>query len=536
MLHRRGPATQNPLLAAAPAVYQGDIDGRNLTLLKKIVSVGAWTMVSRLTGLVRDLVTASILGAGPLADAFFVAFRLPNHFRAIFGEGAFNAAFVPAYTRLHEQEGDEAAKLFQGRIVGLLLVAQIVLLVIALAFMPQVLGLIAPGFGRDDGRYDLAVELTRITFPYLAFITLATLYGAVLNAHGRFTAAAAAPILLNVTMVACLLSWRLFPGAGQAAAWGVTISGVLQLLVLIVATRRAGFLAWPRAVRLTGPVKAFFSALGPATIGSMGTQVAMFADTIIASLLPTGAVSSLYYADRVYQLPLGVIGIAAGTVLLPEMSRLIASGKPDAAHAAQNRTIFLTWLLTAPFLAGFLVVPGLIMQALFVRGAFTAEAATAAAAALIGYGVGLPAIVLIRSAVASFYARGDTKTPLIASFTALGANLLLKLVLMGTLHQAGLALATSIGAWINLALLVVLAMRRGAMAPDAILRRRLAGIALATALMAITLYFATGPAGLLAAGLPRWPLLGQLALTGLAGGAVYAGVAFVVLRRLGPQA
>ena len=501
-------------------------------MLKKIVSVGAWTMVSRFTGLVRDLVTASILGAGPVADAFFVAFRLPNHFRAIFGEGAFNAAFVPAYTRVHEQEGDEAAKLFQGRIVSLLLIAQIVLLAVALSFMPQVLGLLAPGFGAEGGRYDLAVELTRITFPYLAFITLATLYGAVLNAHGRFTAAAAAPILLNVAMVAALLAWHLFPSAGHAAAWGVTISGVLQLLVLLAATKRAGLLALPKRVRFGGPVKAFFAALGPATIGSMGVQIAMFADTIIASLLPTGAVSSLYYADRIYQLPLGVIGIAAGTVLLPEMSRLLAAGKTDAAHAAQNRTIFLTWLLAAPFLAGFLVVPDLIMHAIFVRGAFTGQAADAAAAALLAYGVGLPAVVLIRSAVASFYARGDTKTPLIASFAALGANLVLKLALMGPLEQAGLALATSIGAWINLGLLVFLAMRRQNMAPDQRLIRRLGAIALATVLMAITMLAVTGPAASLSASLPRWPLLGQLALTGLAGGVVYAGAGFLLLRRL----
>jgi putative peptidoglycan lipid II flippase len=345
-------------------------------LLKKILSVGAWTLVSRATGFARDVVMAAILGTGPMADAFVVAFKLPNHFRAIFGEGAFNAAFVPAFTRVHEQAGAEAARRFEGYIVSLLLVAQIVLLALAFLFMPQVVRLLAPGFEGPDGRFELAVELTRITFPYLLLITLATLYGAVLNAVGRFTAAAAAPILLNVCLVAALLMARWFPSAAHAAAWGVTLSGVLQLAVLVIAARRANILAGPGPIRLDPDVKRFFVALGPATIGSMGTQIAMFADTIIATLLPTGAVSALYYADRIYQLPLGVIGIAAGTVLLPEMSRLIASGRPDLATAAQNRTMLLAWLMAAPFLAGFLAVPDLIMHALFARGAFTAARPT----------------------------------------------------------------------------------------------------------------------------------------------------------------
>lgn len=498
-------------------------------MLKKIASVGAWTLGSRITGFARDIVMAAILGTGPLADAFVVAFKLPNHFRAIFGEGAFNAAFVPAYTRIHEISGPEEARLFQGRIVSLLVLSQAVLLALAWLFMPQVVSLLAPGFSADGGRFQLAVELTRITFPYLLLISLATLYGGVLNAMGRFTAAAAAPILLNVALVAAMLASPIFPTPAHAAAWGVTISGLLQLGTLLWASRRAGLLAAPQPVRLDPQVRSFFRALGPATIGSMGVQVAMFADTIIATLLPTGAVSALYYADRIYQLPLGVIGIAAGTVLLPEMSRLLAAGRTDDAHRAQSRTMVLTWAMTAPFLAAFLVVPGLIMHAFFARGAFTAASADAAGQALLAYGVGLPAIVLIRSAVASFYARGDTSTPLWASLTAVAVNVGFKIILMGPLDEAGLALATSIGAWTNLAILVGLATRRRRMVLDPASIATLGGIAVSAALAGLAMAAAHGRSEDLVAGLVHGRELARLAIVGVAGGSIYAAALAAVL-------
>ncbi len=493
-------------------------------MLKNILSIGAWTMVSRVTGFVRDALMAALMGSGAAAEAFIVAFRLPNNFRAIFGEGAFNASFVPAYTRVHQQEGDDAARLFQGRIVSLLLISQVILLGLVLIFTPQFVGLNAPGF--EGARFDLAVTLTRITFPYLILITLATLYGGVLNAVGRFTAAAAAPILLNVAMIATLLGHHWFPTTAHAAAWGLTISGVLQLGFMLWAARRAHVLAKPERIRLDAPVKAFFKALGPATIGSMGTQIAIFADTIIASLMSAGAVAALYYADRINQLPLGIIGIAAGTVILPQMSRLLAAGQVDEAHAAQRRTIFLTWLLAAPFLAGFLAVPDLIMRALFMRGAFTAADAEAASSALLAYGAGLPAVVLIRSAVASFYARGDTATPLWASLTGIGVNILLKIVLMGPLQQAGLALATSLGAWVNLGILTVLASRREFMHLDRRLYAMLACVALATVTAGAAMYGAATMLEPLLGGLSHVQDILRLALVGLVGAGFYGATVY----------
>ncbi|HZW46479.1 MAG TPA: murein biosynthesis integral membrane protein MurJ, partial [Microvirga sp.] len=396
-------------------------------MFKKILSVGGWTLVSRLTGFIRDVVIAAVMGIGPVADAFFVAFRIPNHFRAIFGEGAFNNAFLPTYAQVLETGGKKAATSFASRIVTLMLIVQIALLVVAFLAMPGVVRLLAPGFSNDPAKFDLAVSLTRITFPYLLLITIVTIYSAILNAHERFWAAAAAPVLLNVAMIVALAVVFLFPNAGYAAAWGVTISGMLQLVLVWWEAKRAVASPGIERPRMDRPMKTFFKALGPAVVGSAGVQLAIFADTIIASFLPTGAVSSLYYADRLYQLPLGVIGIAAGTVLLPEMSRRIAAGDEAGAYAAQNRTIGLTLALAAPFLVAFLVMPDLIMSALFQRGAFDAQAAQRSGAVLAAYGLGLPAAVLIRSAVASFYARSDTATPLIASLTAVGVNVVVKI-------------------------------------------------------------------------------------------------------------
>src|SRR5829696_9452397 len=409
-------------------------------MLGRIVSVGGWTLVSRITGFFRDVVIAATMGTGPVADAFVVALRLPNHFRAIFGEGAFNNAFIPTYARVLETGGAAPARTFADRIFTLMLIVQLALLVLALFAMPVVVTLLAPGFPADPAKFDLAVTLTRITFPYLLFVTLVTILSGVLNANERFAAAAAAPILLNVALVGALALAFLFSSAGHAAAWGVAAAGVLELLVVWVAARRAGVAPGLERPRLDPAMRSFFRILGPAVVGSAGVQLAMFADTIIASFLPTGAVSSLYYADRLYQLPVGVIGIAAGTVLLPETSRRIASGDPAGAYAAQNRAVGFTLALAAPFCVAFLVMPDLIMAALFGRGAFDAGAAQRAGAVLAAYAVGLPAIVLLRSALASFYARADTTTPLIAALIAVAANVLIKIALMDRFGVVGLAL------------------------------------------------------------------------------------------------
>jgi putative peptidoglycan lipid II flippase len=501
-------------------------------MLRKMLSVGGWTLVSRLTGFVRDIIMAAILGVGPIADAFVVALRIPNHFRAIFGEGAFNAAFVPTYARVLEQEGTPNARSFSGAIFALMLIVQLALLAVAMPAMPFVVGLLAPGFPADPAKFELAVTLTRITFPYLLAVTLVTILSGVLNAHERFAAAAAAPVLLNLAMIAGLSLAFLFPTAGHAAAWGVAAAGVLELVLVYADAVRAGIAPRLQRPRRTRPMGTFFRALGPAVIGSAGVQIAMFADTIIASFLPTGAVSSLYYADRIFQLPVGVIGIAAGTVLLPEMSRRIAAGDVAAAHGAQSRAIGFTLALTAPFFVAFLALPELIMAALFKRGAFDDTAVRTAGAVLSAYAVGLPAIVLIASARASFYARSDTRTPLIASLTGIAVNVALKIALMGSLGVVGLALATAVGTWINLILLVVLAYRRDWTAPGPVLGRVMAAILVAGLGLAGFALFGPAPIASLLTSLPAWRDEIVLGLLGLVGALIYGVLLFLALRLL----
>jgi len=500
-------------------------------MIERILTVGGFTLLSRVSGFIRDIILAAVLGAGPVADAFFVALRLPNHFRAIFAEGAFNAAFVPAYARIREQGGAVRAGQFADRIFTLLLGSQILLLAVALVFTPAVINVLAPGFSRDPGRYALAVQLTRITFPYLLLITLVTLYGGILNALQRFAAAAAAPILLNLSLIVALALAAFFPTAGHAAAWGVLVAGILEFLLVAGDASLAGVLTRFRWPELDADVRQFFRALGPATLGSAGVQLALFADTIIASFLPAGALSALYYADRLNQLPIGVIGIAAGTVILPEMSRRIAGGDHHGAAQAQNRAIEFTLLLSIPCVVAFFVLPELIMRALFMRGAFTAADADAAGRTLTAYAFGLFPFVLIRSAVATFFARGDTATPVTAALIAAAVNIAFKVLLMGPLAQIGLALATSIGAWINLALVVWFAARAGHLSHDARLRQSIIKLAAAGVALAIALWLCHRP---VVHWLSSWQGprdLAALAIISLIGATVYGGIVLALFGR-----
>ncbi|WP_400768915.1 murein biosynthesis integral membrane protein MurJ [Methylosinus sporium] len=501
-------------------------------MIRNLLSVGGFTLLSRITGFLRDVMLSGILGAGLAADAFFIAFRLPNHFRAIFGEGAFNAAYVPCYSKALEQQGKDSAKEFSSEVFTLLLASQIVLLLLAYAFMPQFVALLAPGLDDRPEKFELAVSLTRITFPYLLCMTLVTLHQGTLNANGRFAAPAFAPNLLNLTMIAALAVAFLFPSAAYAAAWGVTISGVLQLALLMANARMIGVmegLARPHWKR----VREFFLMLGPAVIGSASGQIAIFADTIIASMLPDGGVSSINYADRIYQLPNGVIGLAAGTVLLPEMSRRIAAGDEDGAHAAQNRVMALTVALAAPFFIAFVTIPELIMSGVFLRGAFTHADAVAAADVLAAYGGGLMALVLIASARASFQAHGDTKTPMYVALGAVVVNVGLKIALYEPMGAPGLATATSVGLWINLAALIGLALHRGAMRFDeTFLRVSIASLCASAPLLA-TAFYGYGPAMALAGRLGPMRDIAALLLLGAAGALVYGSVLAVCLRAFG---
>lgn len=504
-------------------------------MLRNILSVGGLTLVSRVLGFLRDVLTAALLGAGPVADAFFVAFRLPNHFRALFAEGAFNSAFVPLFSAKLVQEGQPAAKRFAEQVMTLLLIVQLVFLIAILAIMPQFMTVFAPGFSDDPEKFRLAVLFTSITFPYLLFISLVSLLGGVLNSLGRFAAAAAAPILLNLCLILAMVGAAPFlPTVGHALAWGVFAAGVAQFLYLYRDARRAGMglrLTWPR---WTPDVRRFLAVLGPAALGSGLTQINLFVDTLVASMLPTGAVSYLYYADRLNQLPLGVIGIAVGTVLLPEMSRRIKGGDEAGAIESQNRAVELSLVLTLPAAAAFLVAGLPIVSVLFQHGAFGHSDATQSAATLQAYAFGLPAFVVIRSLVNGFYARHDTATPVRVALAATVVNVALKLALMGPLAQVGLAVATSASAWINAGLLAVLLHRRGLFTADARLRRNLPRMAVAALAMGAAMWAAQAPLAPWLGAHALFERLGGLVLLGAAGFAVY-GLLTVALGLLRPS-
>jgi putative peptidoglycan lipid II flippase len=498
-------------------------------MIARIFTVGGFTLLSRLTGFVRDIVLAAVLGAGPVADAFFVALRLPNHFRAIFAEGAFNAAFVPAYARIRQQGGADPARLFADRVFVLLLVSQLVLLAVALIFTPTVISLLAPGFAKDPGQFALAVELTRVTFPYLLLISLVTLYGGILNALGRFATPAAAPILLNVSMIGALALAAFFPSAGHAAAWGVFIAGALEALLVGGDAWRSRDLPRFRWPTLDVEVKGFLKRFAPATVGSAETQIALFADTIIASFLATGAISALYYADRLNQLPIGVIGIAVGTVLLPEMANRLSTGDERGARHAQNRAVEFALLLSIPCLVAFLLVPDLIMRAMFGRGAFTAADAQAAAATLAAYAIGLLPFVLMRSLTVTFLARGDTTTPVVALFFAVLVNVGLKILLMDRYAQVGLAFATSIGAWVNFALLIWFATRKSLITLDDRLKRSAGMLAIAGLVLAVALFFGQRAVTPMFADWPAFHDVATLAVLAVIGAVVYFGIVFALV-------
>jgi putative peptidoglycan lipid II flippase len=432
-------------------------------MFRRLLSVGGFTLLSRITGFVRDILMAWTLGKGVLSDAFIVAFLFPNYFRQIFGEGTINPAFLPRYAALHARGKHEAAARFGDEVFAWQMAAQLILLVAALICMPWIVRGLAPGFTDNPGQLALTVSLARITFPYLILTVVAVQLSAMLNAIEKFWAAAAWSNFQNLAMIATLLAWRWFPNAAYAAAWGVLAGGLAQLFFMQWASARDGLslrVTWPR---WTPEIKEFFKAFGAVTLGAASVVIAPFIDTVIASLLPTGSRTAIYYADRIFQLPLGVLGIALGTVLLPAMSARLAVNDRAGSDSAQNRAASLSLLLTLPFAAVFVAIPDTIMRAIFAHGAFDKSAAELSAIALATYGVGLPAFALVRIVQSTFYARHDTATPVRVTMTAIAANIALKIVFVWGLHLgiAGIALGTSLGAWINVGLLAFLGHRRG---------------------------------------------------------------------------
>ncbi|QFU09435.1 putative peptidoglycan biosynthesis protein MurJ [Rhodobacteraceae bacterium THAF1] len=461
---------------------------RPVRLISGFVTVGAWTFLSRIFGFARDILIAAFLGAGPVAEAFLVAFALPNMFRRFFAEGAFNTAFVPMFSKRLES-GENPQGFAQDAFAGLATVL-IVFTVIAQVAMPALVFAMASGFA-EDNRFDLAVLYGRICFPYIVLISLAALLSGVLNAAGRFVAAAAAPVLLNIALVGALLlgdavGWP----PGLTLVWTVPVGGILQLAVVWIAASRAGFTLIPRLPRLTPEMKRLGTIMGPAMLAGGVVQVNLLVGRQVASFFD-GAIAWLSYADRLYQLPLGVVGIAIGVVLLPDLSRRLRASDDAGGRDALSRAAEFALVLTVPCTIAFLVIPMPLVATLFQRGAFDADDTAATALVLAVYGLGLPAFVLQKVWQPLYFAREDTRTPFRFALVALVVNAVVAIALAPVIGFIAAALGTTVAAWFMAIQLILGARRMGEVAsPDDRFRRRWPRIVAASVLMGVVVWVA----------------------------------------------
>ncbi|GAB2186368.1 murein biosynthesis integral membrane protein MurJ [Roseibium sp. LAB1] len=465
-----------------------------MSLVRNFATVGSATLLSRLLGFVRDVLLAAVVGAGPVADAFVVAFRLPNLFRRLFAEGAFNSAFIPLFGRTVEEEGDAGAKRFAGEIGAALLFCLLVLTAFAQIFMPLVVWALAPGFVEDPTKYDLTVLMSRIAFPYLIFMSMLAFIGGILNTYQRFAAAAFAPVMLNVVMSAVLggvlyLGIKDDTALGIILAIGVTVGGVVQLIVVLIDLKRLGFKIPVFRPRYTKSAKRLLMLGIPGVVAGGVTQINIAVGQIIASM-QEGANALLYFADRLYQLPLGVIGIAIGVVLLPSLTRQLRAGQMGAYQHSLNRALEFSLVLTLPAAVALAVIPQEIVSVLFQRVRFDAAAVEGTAAALTAFAFGLPAFVLNKVFSPGYFAREDTKTPMIFAVVGMIVNVGLSIALFPVLQHVGIALATTLAGWVNTGLLIIVLWRRGHFLPDFKLLRRLSLVVLASLLMGVAVYFA----------------------------------------------
>jgi putative peptidoglycan lipid II flippase len=511
---------------------EGPGEGHNVNLVRSFSSIGILTLASRALGFVRDMLMARYLGAGFASDAFLIAFRLPNMFRALFAEGAFASAFVPTFNRkIGEESGSlERALRFSEEALAVLLPFLILFTGLMMIFAGPAVLVLSGGFNdATPAEFDFAVSLARITFPYLLFISLVSLLGGILNSLHRFWVNAAAPILLNLTLIVALLFFH-GPddqGTATAQAWGVTVSGVLQLAWLWLACRQAGVKLKLRRPRLNDDVKQLLRLIWPAAAGAGAMQINLVVSTMLAArFLSEGSVTYIYYADRLNQLPLGLVGIGLGTVLLPTIARLVSAGDAEGALDFQKRGLQLALFLTLPATAALIVGAEPIIRGLLQYGAFTEADTIATAWALAAFSAGLPAYIMIKVLTPGFHARSDMKTPLRFALIAIAVNLIGNLILIWPLAHVGPPLATAIASWVNVILLYRSLRARGHFAMDARLAGHIGRLALAALLMAAALFFAAPLVRPFLAGAFELRVLGLGLLVG-GGFIVYAAAVFL---------
>ncbi len=462
-----------------------------MSLAKSALTVGVFTMISRLLGFLRDMFIASRLGAGTLSDIFFVAFKLPNFFRHLFAEGAFNSAFVPLFSGVLAEKGELSAKEFAEKIAAVLFLALLIIMVVMQIAMPWVMYGLAPGFQSDPYKYDLAVYLTRITFPYLVFMSLVSLIGGVLNSVGRFAAAAFSPTLLNLCMIwSVVYLARYTETPAHALSIGVALSGFLQLVWVYGACVRAGIVLRPRMPRINEDVRLLLRRMIPGIVGAGVMQLNLWIDTVIATVIPN-AVSYLYYADRVSQFPLAVIGTAMGTALLPVLSRQIREGKKEESIHTQNRGLELALLFTLPATVGLFVMAVPIVSVLFERGAFTPENTMATSHVLMALSCGLPAFIMAKVFTPGFFAVGDTRTPVRIAVICMITNTVMSLILIHPFSYVGLSISTAFSSWLNVFLLCTKLHKRNLFYFDAQVKKNVPLLFLASIVMGAGLWWAT---------------------------------------------
>ena len=430
-----------------------------MNLIKSTGTFSFFTIISRLLGYLRDILIAVFLGAGPIADAFFVAFRIPNTFRRLFSEGTFNSAFVPSYASEISQGKEEANK-FANSVFNLLIFILIFLILIIELFTPLFVFLIAPGFGEDPQKTELAVNLTRITIPFLLFVSLASFFSAILNSHNRFAVASAAPIILNIMMIGVLFfGFFLEDQLVYYLSFAVTTAGLIQLIFLYFFVKKFYIPKLSLTIKISDKVKVFFKKLLPSIFSSGVTQINILVGTIIASF-QAGAVSYLYYADRIYQINLAIAGIAIGTVVLPQLSKYVQNNKSEEVNLIQNKALELSLFLSVPATVGLLMAAEEIVSGLFGYGTFTSEDVKNSANALFYFSLGLPAFSLIKVFSSFFFARLNTKTPFYISLISVILNILISVYYFNEIGFIIIPIATTISSWFNGILLFVFLKNR----------------------------------------------------------------------------
>ncbi len=504
-----------------------------MRLLRNLGVVSGMTLLSRVAGFVREILTAAFLGAGPVADTFFQAITIPNTFRRVLAEGAFNAAFVPLYARELEGADPGEADRFATEALSTLVTATAVIVVAFQVGAPWLAYVFFPGMADDPGGLAFAAMLMQITMPYLLTMAVLALVTGALNSHGRFAASAFAPVLFNLVLIAILALD--FAEGERLAVWlsiGVTVSGVLQAAMLYVAARRRGLKISFRLPRLTPRVRRLVALGVPGALAAGVTQINVLVTSSIATL-EEGARSWINYSERLYQLPLGVIGIAMGVALLPNLARRVRAGDHEGGHFTMNRAIELSMALTVPAAAAFLIIPEFLVRGLYERMNFTAADTQMTALALAVFAAGLPAFVLIKVLQPGFFAREDTRTPMMFSLVSVVVNFILAMTLFfGPLGFVGLAAATSVAGWANCLLLAVTLRKRGLLQVDKRLARSLPRIVLASALMGLGVWamvafqdvWLAPLTALIGAG---WAMVVGLLAVSVAGAVIYAGACLV---------